>query len=335
MGHALIPVITVLSLLVSQGLPFFSLQTTSGVYVVTVFPNLVSDIKLLLCDGDVVDYIIPPGVDPHEYQLSISDYQKLKRASIIVSTGHTGAEAEIEELVKKGELNATLINILEIPGIRITINPSSGQANLHMPIYDPLNYILFVGNLTSTLAKANPLKADCYRDKALKLVNSLISLVNKMIGKYRDVSTIIDLPGIQYAVEWMGFKVVKSLVPEHEVQPSPQDIASVESFMKSGSTPLVFVTSPAASSEGNALIELSKKYNVTIIEVPSPLVNGSIPDKLYYISSQVSGVNIKEAGEPSTKLEGPSHLASDPLFIILYVVIGVIIGLALSRWVYR
>ncbi|MEL9908395.1 MAG: zinc ABC transporter substrate-binding protein [Desulfurococcus sp.] len=334
MGHALIPVITVLSLLISQGL-LVSLQTTSGVYVVTVFPNLVSDIKLLLCDGDVVDYIIPPGVDPHEYQLTISDYQKLKRASIIVSTGHTGAEVEIENLVEKGELNATLINILEIPGIRITINPSSGQANLHMPIYDPLNYILFVENLTSTLAKANPLKADCYSDKALKLVNSLVSLVNKMMGKYRGMSTIIDLPEIQYAVEWMGFQVVKSLVPEHEVQPSPQDIASVEGFMKSGSIPLVFITSPAASSESNALIELSKKYNVTIIEVPSPLVNGSIPDKLYYISSQVSSVNINEAGKPYTKLEEPSHLAPDPLSIILYVVIGVIIGLALSRWVYR
>ncbi|MET1100861.1 MAG: zinc ABC transporter substrate-binding protein, partial [Pyrodictiaceae archaeon] len=114
-----------------------------GLLIVTTFPNLVWDIKQLVCKDDRVKSIVPLGVDPHEYQLTPSDIQLLAKADIIVSTAHTPFEEDIRSLTLEGKLYATLIEIPRIPGIRILRNPVTGQPNYHMLIYDPENYKIF------------------------------------------------------------------------------------------------------------------------------------------------------------------------------------------------
>ncbi|ADV65082.1 metal ABC transporter substrate-binding protein [Desulfurococcus mucosus] len=328
-----LPHVTIVLLVLISILPAQTAVAEGGIRVITVFPSMVNDVKSLLCDNDSVDYLVPPGVDPHEYQLSTSDYDKLRKATLIVSTGHTGVEMQISELVMQGGLNATLINILEIPGLRIAINPSTGQENLHMPIYDPLNYLLFVENLTSTLVALNPSKADCYRAKAMDVIASLARLISKSHGRYMGVPTVVDTPVLQYAVEWMGFKVVKSLIPEHDVQPSPLDLSTVEGLLRNGTIPIVFYTSPPVSSESNTLVELSRRYGVVAVGIPSPMAEGSIPGKLGYVVSVLGNVSINNAGV--TGASPAQSGLSEYLMIVVYIIVGFIAGLIASRWLLK
>ena len=73
--------------------------------------------------------------------------EKLKEADIIVSTGHAPFEERISDLKRQGELKGVLIVITELKGIRILLNPSIDKPNLHMPIYDPKNYMAFLNEV--------------------------------------------------------------------------------------------------------------------------------------------------------------------------------------------
>lgn len=327
--------ISVMLLVILFVTPVYVVRADSGVYIVSVFPNIARDVSLIICSGDVVDYLIPPGVDPHEYQLTTGDYDKLSRASVIISTGHTGAEEKIEDMVSSGELKAVLINIMEIPGIRLAVNPSTGQPNLHMPIYDPLNYIMFVENLTNTLASINPSRADCYRENALRVINEVVALTAGNYRRYLGIPTVLDSPGLQYAVEWMGFRVLKTLIPEHDVQPSPQDISVVEGLLRSGTVPVVFVTAPAQSSESRLLQELAGKYNVTVVSIPSPVAYNSTLEKLESIALAVSNINLNYATGVKQTIEVGQSTVSTYTLVFLSLLAGIIAGFIVARWIRR
>jgi len=315
--------------------PIYTVRADNGVYIVSVFPNIARDVSLIICSGDVVDYLIPPGVDPHEYQLTTGDYDKLSRASVIISTGHTGAEEKIEEMVSSGELKAVLINIMEIPGIRLAVNPSTGQPNLHMPIYDPLNYIMFIENLTNTLASINPSRADCYRENALRVINEVVALTAGNYRRYLGTPTVLDSPELQYAVEWMGFRVLKTLIPEHDVQPSPQDVSAVEELLRSGEVPVVFVTAPVQSSESQLLQELAGKYNVTVVSIPSPVAYNSTVEKLESIALTLSSMNLNYTTGVKQVTEVGQSAASTYILVFLSLLVGIIAGFIVARWIRR
>lgn len=309
-----------------------------SIHVVTVFPSLVEDIRQLLCSGDTVDYLVPPGVDPHEYQLTTSDLDKLAGADIVVSTGHTGVEVKIEELAASGELKAIVVNIMEIPGLRITVNPSTGQANMHMPIYDPLNYMLFVENLTAVIAGINPSKADCYREKALEVISTVTQLAADNYRRYLGVPAVVDSPGVQYAVEWMGFKVLRSLQPEHEVEPQPTDLKTVEDLMRSGSVKIAFVSSPVTGTPGRMLVEMAERYRVPVVEVPSPLTLNSTIVKLKLVASRVEEAGIKpETAQEACSVSVDYRREQEVQYALIaaYTIIGFTLGVLASRWASR
>ena len=169
-----------------------------GLLIVTTFPSLVNDIKQLVTQSDHVVSLVPIGVDPHEYQLTVGDVELLRRADVIVSTGHTPFEKRIRELVEVGELSAVLIEIPRIKGIEILNNPMTGLPNLHMPIYDPLNYIIFIDNVTRTLQKLKPENADIYDSKRLSIILNISRLLARTPRIY--LEAVADIPPTQYAV---------------------------------------------------------------------------------------------------------------------------------------
>ncbi|HIP25359.1 MAG TPA: ABC transporter substrate-binding protein, partial [Archaeoglobus profundus] len=98
------------------------LGSAKGLTIIVTFPNLEEDIKLV-APKDVIKSIVPVGVDPHTYQLTPDDIESLKRADVIISTAHTHFEMKIKKMVENGEIKAKLVEIPEIPGIKILKNP--------------------------------------------------------------------------------------------------------------------------------------------------------------------------------------------------------------------
>ena len=257
--------------------------------VVVTFANLEDDVSQLLCPGDGITYIAPPGVDPHTYQLTLRDRRILEETDLIISTGHTPFERGIREMVENVEIHARLIEIPSIPGIEIRDNPVTGQPNLHMPIYDPQNYLVFMNQVKQALSEINPSCAQHYREAYQEVeerINAILSNAPRLDG----VSAVGATPVVQYAVGWTGINITTLLVPEPDTPLTGQDIQRVENILSSGKATLIIVPDNSPPQLVEKINELATQYSVQVVTIPNPILQGSIPDKLEQISSNLREV---------------------------------------------
>lgn len=274
----------------------------SGLTIVATFPGLADDINLIKCDSDRVYSLLPATADPHEYYLRPSDLEMLRQADLIISTAHTHFELEISELVARGELNATLIEIPKIEGIKILKNPATLMDNLHTPTYDPQNYMIFLNNVSKLMGRLNPSCHNAYEVNYELLKKRVESLIN---SKPRPAKTLIGMatePVAQYAVEWLGINLSKLLIPEEGLSPTPATILEIENSVKNHEIDVLVVVENGTYS--SYLINLGREHHVPIIEVPPPYESGSTLDKLNYVLTQyVSLQNLevlnRTAGQPN------------------------------------
>ncbi len=246
------------------------------------FPNLAYDVGLLACEDDKIASLAPAGSDPHEYQLTPEDVELLRRADLIISTGHVPFEARIKELEKEGEISGVLVELLHVPGVKLLVNPATGQPNCHMPIYDPENYKAFLAYLANLLAELRPSKAEAYRQKASEIIERINAIVRET--PMLNLSAAADMPAAQYAVSWLGVRLCFLVVKEHGTPATPGDLLRLEEALADGSVSLVVICEPVKSSASRQLEALAEEHGVPILRVPSPLAPSSILDKLAEIS---------------------------------------------------
>ena len=260
---------------------------TNGLFVIASFPSLVDDLELIACPGDRIDYLVPYGVDPHEYTLTPSDIEIIKKADLIVTTGHTSFEAKISEMAEKGEIKARVIEIPKIPGIVVRKNPVLGTPNYHMPIYDPGNFITYMEYLAREMARLNPSCKTYYFER----ISSIRKQVERVVASTPKLSidAVADSPVVQYAVEWIGIKLKYLVVAEHGLQANP-DLAVVEKALIEGKIGLVVVTEQYRSKYSEWLIKKAIETGIPVLLIPSPMSKGTTIEKLRYVSLQVASI---------------------------------------------
>jgi len=295
-----------------------------GLYIVVTFSSLVEDLEPLLCGGDSIISIVPPGVDPHSYQLTVEDYKVLEKADIIVSTGHTPFEISIRELVEEDKIKAVLIEIPKIPSLKILNNPVTGNPNLHMPIYDPNNYRVFLKYVANVMGSLNP---SC-RDHYVRIVEELIRKLNYIVDTTPkiNITAIADIPVTQYAVSWLGVKIKYLMVREHGIPVLAEDVRRIENALSNGTIRLVVITNPPKAPASRTLLSLAEEYNVSILYVPSPLLSKSILDKIENISAQFEVITKSITEQVSHKVMASSnlHLIVPVIFTIIFIALGII-----------
>ena len=271
-----------------------------GLLIIVSFPNLAYDVALLADEEDEIAALVPIGADPHDYQLTPSDIRLLERADLIVSTAHAPFEAEMRKLVEEGHVRGVLLELPRLPGLRLLVNPATGQPNYHMPIYDPVNYERFVDYLSTVLAHLRPGKADEYAENARRVKESVRELLEK--APRLGLVAVADLPVVQYAVSWLDVEIISFVLKEPGVPATPGDLMELEEALANHEVDLVIVCRPTVVSASEELNALAKRYGLPIIYVPSPMEPGSILDKLSIVVDQA----LKLAkGEPGGPQRGP------------------------------
>ncbi|MEM1595631.1 MAG: zinc ABC transporter substrate-binding protein [Desulfurococcaceae archaeon] len=254
--------------------------------IVVTFNYFKPDVEKLICSGKLYS-LIPPGIDPHEYQLKPSDIELLKKSDLIISTGHTSFELKIRDLVNNGEITAKLIDLTEIQGIKYLENPVTGRLNYHMPINDPINYMVFITSLYKTLIEIDSANLKCYTERYLDIINSVaINILQQrdtLTGK-----TIVDKPHAQYYAEWLGLHVLWIIKPEEEYQVTPGDIAKLRELTRYGDVKVVFVTRPGDSPESKLLLELANENSLPVIWVNNPSNESGVYYSLLDLLNQVN-----------------------------------------------
>jgi len=286
------------------------ISNANGLNIVVTFSNLKEDVKLI-APNDTVISITKPGVDPHSYQLTPEDVATLKRADVIISTAHTPFEIKIRELVESGEIKAELIEIPKIPGIKILKNPATGLPNLHMPIYDPHNYEVFLRFVAEKLSQLNP-KGN-YRERAERICKQIDEIVANT--KKLNAVAVADLPVVQYAVNWLNVSIRYLLIKEPGLPALPEDIQTIEKSMNDIQLVVVTDTNSKASQ---MLRSLAEEKGKPVLVVPSPIADESILEKLKVISEEANNLKVQKAEK-------------SPGFAVLTALFGMAVAVGLRR----
>jgi zinc/manganese transport system substrate-binding protein len=300
--------------------------------IITTFPILKGDVEKITNGTIPVESLVKPGVDPHDYQLTPQDVSTLKSASLIVSTLHTYAEEQIDQMIRMGEIKAAYIAIPEIRGIKYDVIPNSGIQNPHMPIYDPNNYLLFVENLTDTLKELYPNLSQVFESQYQSVKTEINKLIENYGGKFNEVA-VGSSPEVQYAVEWTGIKILRFLVLDSDIGVQPQDANLIESYLSNGTAKVVVVlgtylpgnSSWVPYSQADAwLAGMASKYGARVIYVPTPSGNLSIFDSLHLIAEEISS--------PSSATNAHLENGSDVSYILAAVLAVVVVIIAVVSY---
>lgn len=299
-----------------------------GISIVVTFQFMVDDIKSLLCSGDEVTSIVPQGVDPHEYQLTYSDLAKLAAADLIVSTAHTPFEMKIREMVMSGELKAELIEIPKIPGMVFLSIPSVNTTNYHGTLFYGRNYVAFINNVSDTLSRLRPECADWYRGGARVATRT----VEELEGGVRPLSglkAVVDIPPLQYIATWLGAEVVRTLLVEHDVPASPQDVEKVERIVEGLKDGVVLVFTEDSTARG-LMEEIASRYGARVLALPNPVTSTS--SVLLYMQKAVErALNVRTP----ERVGGDISVATQYLVVAAVVVAVVALLITLGRRVWR
>ncbi|EEB74110.1 metal ABC transporter solute-binding protein, Zn/Mn family [Thermococcus sp. AM4] len=165
--------------------------------------------------------LIPLGADPHEYQLSAEQINLLQRADVIVTTGgHLPVEAKMAQLKEEGVINAEILLIDDFKAKGFHYLPErwyGGKDNPHGTWLDPDNALAIASATESALEKVDPANAETYR-RDLDLFRARVTAIKEAFSGFAaNRSAVINMPPVQYAVEWLGIKAVASIKPEEEV----------------------------------------------------------------------------------------------------------------------
>ena len=255
-----------------------------GLTIVVTFNNLASDVKLLACRDDRVVALVPPGVDPHSYQLTPRDIQEVRKADLVVSTGHAPFEVKLRDIVAPDRL----VEIPRVPGVRLLENPVTHKPNYHMPIYDPDNYAAFMRYLAERLSRLRPGCASHYRSAAERVVREVEAL--KKETPRLSVAAVGSSPPVQYAVTWLGVRLSWLLVPEEGVAPTPETLSRAEALLKSNDTLAVVmvVSGHYVSPVDERLASMALEEGRAVMRVPAPFAPGSVLDKLRLVAEEAA-----------------------------------------------
>jgi zinc/manganese transport system substrate-binding protein len=269
-----------LVLTVVEPLEYRGSGSQEGLLVVVLSPGVEEDLAKLLCSGDRVT-VMARVEDPHVYQLRPSDTKLLAEADIIVVLEHHLAEDWVERVT-----DAVIVGAADV-AVRLYPSPNGEAVNLHGVYYDPINLASLIVAFANEASELRPECSWRYLNGARSFALELKVLESSIAY---NVTAIAESPELQYALEWMGVRVLKLLRAGHDSPLQPSLVLAVEELVSSRAADLIAVVKSSSSSATNFLRELAHYYGVPVVEIPSPTEPGSLMAKLLEASRLVGGV---------------------------------------------
>lgn len=123
--------------------------------------------------GDKADVatLVPPGTEPHDYELTPKQVASLRTADLVVY--QSGVSAAIDQAVTQ----ASPAHVVETGALVQLLPAPSGEYSFDPHTWlDPANMLVFADAITATLASADPANADQYQANNAVLKTELTNL---------------------------------------------------------------------------------------------------------------------------------------------------------------
>ncbi len=187
----------------------------------------------------VVNSLLPPTANPHEFQPTPKDAITIAQSQVLVVNG-LGYEPWLQNLL--GTSGIALDTITASDGLQ----PARG-GDPHMWM-NPLNVVHYAENIRDGLSKADPAGAAEYSANAAAYISSLNQLdawiKQQVAGLPPDRRLLVtNHDELGYFADAYGFKVLGAVIPSvtSDSAPSAQEMAQLIQTVQSSGAPAIFL----------------------------------------------------------------------------------------------
>jgi zinc transport system substrate-binding protein len=228
--------------------------------VTTILPVYCFASGVVGTNGEVHN-LLPPNVEPHDYQLSPSDIRKLKDADLVIFNG-LGLDNWVAKALGPGQQNRmlelgeafrgeliTALGDLEMEGEHTrSRDRQHAPANPHIWL-DPELAMRSVTNIVGAVRKLDPARADSYRRNAESYISRLRGLDSEIVLALVAVHNkpiLTQHDAFPYFVRRFQLRQVGVVETTPDVPPSPRYLADLMKVIREKNVTVLF-NDPAAS----------------------------------------------------------------------------------------
>ncbi len=174
-----------------------------------------------------VELLVPPGSNPHTYQVQPDQMEMLSNASVLVLNG-VGLEFWAKNVTDAAD-NHKLIVTQTAAGLPVIDHGDEEGGNPHVWV-DPIDAIHQVNAIRDAFAKADPTHAKQYSQNAARYVTKLKQLdtyIRSQVSDFRSRSFISFHPTWVYFSKRYGLKEAAVIESSPGKEPAPDDIRQV------------------------------------------------------------------------------------------------------------
>ena len=193
-----------------------------------------------------VERLIPPGVDPHEFEPKPQDIVKITQSQVLIVNG-LGYETWLKKTLEN--VGSQQLVITASNGITPNVDPSGehvdGDPHMWM---NPVNVIRYVENIRDGLSQTDPAGKDVYARNAQAYIAQLKDLdawVKNEVGQLPVEKRLLvtNHDALGYFAQAYGFKIVGAVIPgvTDQAAPSAQEMAALIETIKSSGAQAIFL----------------------------------------------------------------------------------------------
>ncbi|PYZ98763.1 metal ABC transporter substrate-binding protein [Alteribacter lacisalsi] len=219
-------------------------EEREGLEITTSFSVLGNIIEEVIGDRGEVEYIVPIGEEPHEYEPVPSDFRKVSDADVFYING-MDLEEWLERVVSNAAADTDIVELSS--GVEPIPLQGSDEADPHGWL-SPKNGIMYVENLLQDLIERDPDGEEYYRENAEAYIGELEELdawIEEEVAEIPEENRLIVVSenafkyfGADYGFDTEGVWEINS----HE-EGTPQQINRVIDLVQDRGVSAVFVES--------------------------------------------------------------------------------------------
>ncbi|OIJ18106.1 metal ABC transporter substrate-binding protein [Anaerobacillus alkalidiazotrophicus] len=214
-----------------------------GLFITTSFSVLGDIISQVTKERATVNYIVPVGEEPHEYEPTPGDFSRISDSSVFYVNG-----LDLEEWLEKVISNISDTDIVTLSdGVTEIPLVGNNEADPHAWL-SPKNVIIYVENLVEDLIKRDPEGELIYRENAEAYIAELLELDNWIVEQFEQIPVehrviIVSENAFKYFGKDYGFHTEGIWDINSLEEGTPQQYARLSDFVRENNVPALFVES--------------------------------------------------------------------------------------------
>ena len=199
-----------------------------------------------------VENLVPPGIEPHDYQISSRELRKIRQAALILING-LRLEDWLDRYLKSKDTQAKVVTVSRgldsevifgvTPLLGTTARPDSRFPNPHFWL-DPVLARRALTNILAALQAADPPHAAVFAENAAQLSHQLDDLnsdYDREMGLLRDKPFVTSHDFFAYLARRYRLKLAGVVESDPEVEPSLRYVIELTALIRRERVAVIFV----------------------------------------------------------------------------------------------